>query len=484
MEHPASGSPSLVDTCNRKVYRLMAAGIDLASLIIAWEFALQLRVLLNPMLHNQMTLSQVERLTPPVGWIVLIWVSASVLISQRPISDDSIGTHLLRIVHIWLFASALVVASTFAERQMGTDMSRSFAILYPLCTFLALLAGRYIALLTAPYLERRYITPEQVGFVGEGPEILALIEHIGYRSDSIVRVAGVVRPATARAGEVPNYPVPVLGTTNELASVINRERLSRLIISDNGLGLDELQNCTRLAGQMGVTVSRSVLQLDSGQFQFRHLCGLQLLELKPVSFTHKQEMVKRGCDLVVALVTLVMLVPLMLVIALLIKLTSPGPVLYKAPRVGKGGRHFTFLKFRSMRVSQDIARIKSGHIFKVKHDPRVTALGRILRRYSLDELPQLVNVLKGDMSLVGPRPLPAEDLDSDGQSSRFRSWSHGRSRVPPGITGLWQVSGRSDTGFEQMMQLDLEYIRQWSLTLDCKILLETPVAVISSRGAY
>jgi exopolysaccharide biosynthesis polyprenyl glycosylphosphotransferase len=372
---------------------------------------------------------------------------------------------------------------------MGTDMSRSFAILYPLCTFIALLAGRYIALLTAPRLERRYITPEQVGFVGDGPEILALIEHFGYRSDSIVRVAGVVRSAAARSGEIPNYPVPVLGTTDELASVINRERISRLIISDNGLAQDELQSCTRLAGQMGVTVSRSVLQLDCGQFQFRHLCGLQLLELKPVHFTRKQEIVKRGCDLVVALITLVMLLPLMMVIALLIKLTSTGPVLYKAPRVGKGGRHFTFLKFRSMRVSngrdsQDIARIRSGHIFKVKHDPRVTALGRILRRYSLDELPQLVNVLTGEMSLVGPRPLPAEDLDSDGQSSRFRSWSNGRSRVLPGITGLWQVSGRSDTGFEQMMQLDLEYIRQWSLTLDFRILLETPLAVISSRGAY
>jgi exopolysaccharide biosynthesis polyprenyl glycosylphosphotransferase len=487
MEHPASGSLTLVDTCNRKVYRLLAAAIDLASLIIAWEFALQLRVLLNPMMHNQMTLSQVERLTPPVGWIVLIWVSALMLISQRPISDYSIGTHLLRIVHIWLFASALVVASTFAERQMGTDMSRSFAILYPLSTFIALLVGRYIALLTAPRLERRYITPEQVGFVGDGPEILALIEHIGYRGDSIVRVAGVVRPAAARSGEMPNYPVPVLGTTNELASVINRERISRLIISDNGLAQDELQSCTRLAGQMGVTVSRSVLQLDCGQFQFRHLCGLQLLELKPVHFTRKQEMVKRGCDLAVALITLVMLLPLMMVVALLIKLTSTGPVLYKAPRVGKGGRHFTFLKFRSMRVSdgrQDIVRNRSGHIFKVKHDPRVTALGRILRRYSLDELPQLVNVVKGEMSLVGPRPLPAEDLDADGQSSRFRSWSNGRSGVLPGITGLWQVSGRSDTGFEQMMQLDLEYIRQWSLTLDFKILLETPLAVISSRGAY
>jgi lipopolysaccharide/colanic/teichoic acid biosynthesis glycosyltransferase len=184
-----------------------------------------------------------------------------------------------------------------------------------------------------------------------------------------------------------------------------------------------------------------------------------------------------------------LLLPLMIVIGVLIKSTSAGPVLFKGQRVGKGGRHFTFLKFRSMyvydtRLDEERRTNRDGHLFKLKHDPRITPLGRILRRTSLDELPQLFNVLLGEMSLVGPRPLPAEDLDPDGQSSRFRTWSDDRSGVPPGITGLWQVRGRSDTGFHRMMELDGEYIHNWSLALDFKILLETPLAVISSRGAY
>ena len=129
-------------------------------------------------------------------------------------------------------------------------------------------------------------------------------------------------------------------------------------------------------------------------------------------------------------------------------------------------------------------RKKEGHIFKIKNDPRVTPVGRFLRRYSLDELPQIINVLRGEMSLVGPRPLPAEDMEPDGQSAQFLAWSEDRSRVLPGITGLWQVRGRSDVAFDRMMELDTEYIQKWSLILDFKILLETPLAVISARGAY
>jgi lipopolysaccharide/colanic/teichoic acid biosynthesis glycosyltransferase len=123
-------------------------------------------------------------------------------------------------------------------------------------------------------------------------------------------------------------------------------------------------------------------------------------------------------------------------------------------------------------------------LFKIRRDPRVTPLGRILRRFSLDELPQLGNVLMGDMSLVGPRPLPAEDLDPDGMSRDFASWARDRAHVPPGITGLWQVRGRSDVPFQQMMELDIEYIRTWSLRRDLAILLETPLVVLTGRGAY
>jgi lipopolysaccharide/colanic/teichoic acid biosynthesis glycosyltransferase len=125
-----------------------------------------------------------------------------------------------------------------------------------------------------------------------------------------------------------------------------------------------------------------------------------------------------------------------------------------------------------------------GHLFKIRNDPRVTPLGRFLRRYSLDELPQLLNVLAGHMSLVGPRPLPVEDLDPDGLSSRYAMWSEQRASVPPGITGLWQINGRSELTFSGLVKYDLDYVHNWSLMLDLKILLRTPVVVLVGRGAY
>jgi lipopolysaccharide/colanic/teichoic acid biosynthesis glycosyltransferase len=193
---------------------------------------------------------------------------------------------------------------------------------------------------------------------------------------------------------------------------------------------------------------------------------------------------------VVASGLLLALSPLFVIIAAAIKATSPGPVLFVADRVGRGGRHFRFLKFRSMVPEADasgpMAHRQSrldGHVFKAAHDTRVTGVGRIMRRLSVDELPQLVNVLRGDMSLVGPRPLPADDLDPDGLSARYRTWSLERSTIRPGMTGLWQIRGRSRLSFEEMVRLDLLYVRTRSYQLDLQILLETIPVVLSGRGA-
>jgi exopolysaccharide biosynthesis polyprenyl glycosylphosphotransferase len=194
---------------------------------------------------------------------------------------------------------------------------------------------------------------------------------------------------------------------------------------------------------------------------------------------------KRAVDLLATSMGLLLISPLLLAIALTIKLDSPGPVFYRQERVGKHGRRFNMLKFRSMRPDADKLLVllrehneASGPLFKMRRDPRVTRVGRILRRLSLDELPQLLNVLKGEMSLVGPRPpLPSEVAE-------YEDWQFGRLRAVPGITGLWQVSGRSEVPFQDMVRLDLHYIRNWSLGLDLEILVRTIPAVLTSRGAY
>jgi lipopolysaccharide/colanic/teichoic acid biosynthesis glycosyltransferase len=175
----------------------------------------------------------------------------------------------------------------------------------------------------------------------------------------------------------------------------------------------------------------------------------------------------------------------LLVVALLVRLESSGPIVYKQTRVGKAGRLFTLYKFRSMRVGaeQELEQLlpfneQRGPIFKKRDDPRLTRAGRLIRRASLDELPQLFNVLKGDMSLVGPRPpLPSE-------VAQYEDWHRRRLQVAPGLTGLWQVSGRSGLNFEEMVVFDLAYIQNWSLGLDLSILLRTVPAVIAGRGAF
>jgi exopolysaccharide biosynthesis polyprenyl glycosylphosphotransferase len=304
-------------------------------------------------------------------------------------------------------------------------------------------------------------------------------------------LAGLILPdesseelATVAAG-------PVLGTTKRLAEVINRTQLDRIIVANGCITDREVDECGLISKRMGVVLSRAmVVPSVAVQVEFGEHFGLPLLNVRPVAFTRGQEIVKRCFDIVLAGLGIILLAPLIGAVAMLIKLSSHGSVFYKSPRVGRGGRYFTFVKFRSMYtnimergyVVRDNE--KSGHLFKVRNDPRVTPLGRFIRKYSIDELPQLFNVLRGEMSLIGPRPLPAEDLDPDGQSHEFRAWSEQRSRVLPGITGLWQINGRSDLTFERMIELDIEYIRKWSLDLDLRILLETPLVVLVGKGAY
>ncbi len=201
--------------------------------------------------------------------------------------------------------------------------------------------------------------------------------------------------------------------------------------------------------------------------------------------TRPIERLQRAADLILTSVLLLVLLPVFVVIALVIRLDSAGPVLFKQKRVGHNGEEFWFYKFRSMVADAEVRRQDllilneaSGPLFKIKNDPRITRPGRFLRKYSLDELPQLINVIKGDMSLVGPRPaLPAE-------VAKYCDKQRRRLEVRPGITGLWQVSGRSDLSFDRSVELDIEYVEQQSLGLYIKILCRTLPAVTSGRGAY
>lgn len=197
-----------------------------------------------------------------------------------------------------------------------------------------------------------------------------------------------------------------------------------------------------------------------------------------------EQSAKRLFDVVVSLVGLVILLPVLLVAALLVRMTSPGPALYRQERVGLHGRHFRVWKFRSMSCGADqlVAELMAEHggyvpFYKMRQDPRITPFGRFLRRSSIDELPQLINVLKGEMSLIGPRPQVQAEVD------QYAPEHHRRLHVKPGITGLWQVSGRSDVPRHEAVLLDLYYVETWSLRSDLRILLKTAKAIATARGA-
>jgi lipopolysaccharide/colanic/teichoic acid biosynthesis glycosyltransferase len=210
-----------------------------------------------------------------------------------------------------------------------------------------------------------------------------------------------------------------------------------------------------------------------------------LFEIKPPVLEGIDFVVKRGFDLVGATVLLVFLSPLLGSIALTIKLTSRGPVLFRSRRPGIGGQPFGCLKFRTMHTDAEQRQSElerkneaSGALFKIRRDPRLAPFGGFLRRFSLDELPQLFNVLRGEMSLVGPRPLPQRDYD------RLEDWHRKRYLVLPGVTGLWQVSGRAELDFDELVRLDFVYLERWSVFLDLSILLKTIPAVILRKGAF
>ncbi len=318
-------------------------------------------------------------------------------------------------------------------------------------------------------------------------------EVVGYVDD--VGGAGGPGAASDRASEVNGYLLgagaatatldfPLLAPIAQLEQVVDAHEVDELIIALPANQRDQVSRAIArgFSRQVRVKFLAGLDDLLPKRFEIHRVGGRPYIAFAPAA---PVSWLKRATDLLLGSLILIGLVPLMLLITLAIKLDSPGPVIYRQQRVGKDGRLFWMLKFRSMRVDADqlLEQLRSqneasGPIFKMRRDPRITRVGRVLRRLSLDELPQIFNVLKGEMSLVGPRPpLPAE-------VAQYEDWQLGRLRAIPGMTGLWQVSGRSEISFQDMVKLDLHYIRNWSLALDLELLVRTVRAVLTSRGAY
>jgi exopolysaccharide biosynthesis polyprenyl glycosylphosphotransferase len=346
----------------------------------------------------------------------------------------------------------------------------------------------YITILRELHLRVTGWLLEEAGYtrrallVGSGKHIEAVAHALADRSRTRVQLVGYIS-LTPR----PQNGLRSLGQLHELPDVLAAERVQEVIIADPDFPQEKAVELVDLCHHRGVTVhvAPSTMEILIDRAEFVPGQTVPLFTLRPPVFEGIDYALKRTFDLVLSVAGLVFLSPVLLAIGLAVKLSSRGPAIYRSVRPGMAGRPFYCFKFRTMRehadqIQADLEPLneKSGALFKIRHDPRLTKVGRFLRRFSLDELPQLVNVVRGEMSLVGPRPLPMRDFE------RLEEWHKKRYLVLPGITGLWQVSGRSDLDFDDLVRLDFLYLERWSILLDLSILLKTVPAVLSRRGAF
>jgi exopolysaccharide biosynthesis polyprenyl glycosylphosphotransferase len=318
--------------------------------------------------------------------------------------------------------------------------------------------------------------------VGTGEHIEAVAHALASGSDSPLNVIGFIALT-----ERPDNGLRSLGALHDIGRVIAEHRVDEVIIADPAFPEQEAVELVDQCHQRGVTVriAPSTMEILVHRAEFVPGQSVPLFELRPPVFEGFDYALKRSFDIVGSLLLVLALSPLLLACAAIVKITSRGPVLYRSMRPGIGGVPFACFKFRTMYHDADERQADleslneaSGALFKIRNDPRMTPIGRVMRRYSIDELPQLFNVVLGQMSLVGPRPLPQRDYD------RLEDWHKKRYLVLPGITGLWQVSGRADLDFDDLVRLDFLYLERWSVFLDLSILLKTVPAVLTRRGAF
>jgi exopolysaccharide biosynthesis polyprenyl glycosylphosphotransferase len=374
-----------------------------------------------------------------------------------------------------------VVALLFA--LLSGQRFSSYYVFYGSLFFATVYVGslRYLyervtgVLLRAAGYHRRAI------LVGSGKHIEA-VAHALTDSGQRLELAGYIS-----LNPRPDNGLRSLGPIDELPEVLERTDVDEVIIADPDFPQDRAVELVDQCHRRGVTVrvAPSTMEILTHQAELVPGQSVPLFELRPPVFEGIDFAVKRSFDVVGATLLLIALSPLLVASAALVKLTSRGPLLYRSRRNGIGGVPFDCFKFRTMRTDAEAMQPEledlneaDGPLFKIRRDPRLTPVGGMLRRFSIDELPQLVNVLRGEMSIVGPRPLPQRDFE------RLEDWHKKRYLVLPGITGLWQVSGRSELDFDDLVRLDFLYLERWSVFLDLTIILKTLPAVLKGKGAF
>jgi len=363
-------------------------------------------------------------------------------------------------------------------------VSRLFIGIFLIINFIALCLHRTMVRLLARYVRKKGINYRNLLIVGTGQRAINLVKKVEKNSHWGLRIEGLIDKDPSLIGKEISG-IKVIGTLENIAQNLKERVIDEVIFSVPRKWLDEIEEAIHVCEEIGVTVRLATdFYPFIGKIDFEELDGIPLLNLSTTPQKTDLLFIKRLLDILISLIALFLLSPILLATAIVIRIDSSGPILFKQKRVGLNGRTFTFYKFRSMVKDAEQIRSRfehlnemSGPIFKIREDPRLTKIGKFIRKFSIDELTQLFNVLKGDMSLVGIRPPIPEEVE------KYEGWQRRRLSMKPGITCIWQVSGRNKVDFEQWMKMDLNYIDNWSLKLDFKLLFKTIPAILFTKGA-
>ncbi|HUM03211.1 MAG TPA: sugar transferase [Thermoanaerobaculia bacterium] len=461
-------------------------GVTLAAVPVAYWLRNDLFPRLFPRLYPY-GLVEFSLYLVAVGPIVVLW-SLLFFLSNAYRSRRTLGLadEVSLVARVSFFGTLLLTLVVFAARW--TFLSRSFLFVFFFVNLFFLVTARVTVRLLARRVRMLGFNYRTVVLVGDTPRARSMERLVHEHPWWGLRLLGLIRerPEGPESPLSPNG-IPVLGTLADFEAIVRDTHVDEVILAVDRGDLPKLEDVFLLCEEMGI---RTRLVLDFfphvlARVELDEFQGTPLLTFSTTPDDPTALLLKRGVDVFLAVVLLIASVIPLAVAALFIKLTSRGPVLFRQTRCGLNGRPFTLLKLRTMvegaeELLDDVAHLNEheGPVFKAANDPRLTGVGRLIRRFSFDEFPQLWNVLRGEMSLVGPRPpLPIE-------VARYERWQRRRLSMKPGVTGLWQVSGRSDIrNFEEWINLDLAYIDNWSLSLDAKILLRTIPTVLTGRGA-
>lgn len=422
----------------------------------------------------------------PFGWV-------AVCALNRAYEARIVGAGATEFERVFRAFLHLFVLTGFVAYAFKQDVARGFIVVaLPLALVLDLI-GRQLARGALRRSRARGGSMTPILAVG-GPDTVAQFAAQLRRNQAAgMRVVGVCVPPAATEDadtrrKLRAIGIPVLGDVDSIRESVRECGAGSVAVLAGEIDADKLRWIAwQLEGtDTDLVVSPMLAEVGGRRLHIQPIAGVPLLHISQPEFAGVRHLLKGGFDRIVAGVALLLLSPLLLGVAVVVRCTSHGPALFSQTRVGKNGRQFQMIKFRSMyvgaerQVSELLAHNEAadGLLFKIRADPRVTRVGRVLRRWSVDELPQLINVLIGSMSLVGPRPpLPSE-------VARYGNDTRRRLLVKPGLTGLWQISGRSDLSWEESVRLDLQYVENWSLVLDTVVLWKTARAVFRAHGAY